>query len=226
MTGARMDMLATLRSRIARLEVGEGAHEARRVALGHAQADALLQGGLATGAPPYVRIGLQTGIHKIAALLRYLAQLTAFQLRLGGNRNLVAGSSGAMSAIVEGLRCLAVAFHLCEITHIVERESILRIDLEGLLEVVTRRLAVIAVHGVSDQQPFTTAAQQVTGRLVAVSFHCDNLPRGGVFNESEQPLPLNPDYAFTNFVTGPCNRLPHAAAGQAHLRGELVLRWQ
>ncbi len=63
------------------------------------------------------------------------------------------------------------------------------------------------------QQPFTAAAQAVTGRLVAVSFHCDNLPRsGGVFNEGDQPLALNPDYVFENFVTGPCNRLPHAAA--------------
>lgn len=62
------------------------------------------------------------------------------------------------------------------------------------------------------QQPFTAAAQAVTGRLVAVSFHCNNLPRGGVFNEGDQPLPLNPDYLFENFVTGPCNRLSHAAA--------------
>jgi chromosomal replication initiator protein len=61
------------------------------------------------------------------------------------------------------------------------------------------------------QQPFTAAAQQVTNRLVAVSFHCDQLPRGGVFNEGDLPLPLNPDYVFENFVTGPCNRLPHAA---------------
>src|SRR5437588_8577246 len=61
------------------------------------------------------------------------------------------------------------------------------------------------------QQPFTAAAQQITGRLVAVTFHCENLPRGGVFSEGDQPLPLNPDYVFENFVTGPCNRLPHAA---------------
>ena len=62
------------------------------------------------------------------------------------------------------------------------------------------------------QQPFTAAAQAVTGRLVAVTFHCNHLPRGGVFNEGDEPLPLNPDYTFENFVTGPCNRLSHAAA--------------
>src|SRR5688500_1811860 len=64
------------------------------------------------------------------------------------------------------------------------------------------------------QQPFTAAAQSVTGRLVAVSFHCDNLPRagGGVFNDTDQPVLLNPDLTFDNFVTGPCNRLPHAAS--------------
>src|SRR4051812_14150576 len=63
------------------------------------------------------------------------------------------------------------------------------------------------------QQPFTAAAQAVTGRLVAVSFHCDNLPRsGGVSTEGAQPLALTPDYVFETFVTGPCTRLPHAAA--------------
>jgi chromosomal replication initiator protein len=61
------------------------------------------------------------------------------------------------------------------------------------------------------QQPFNSAAQQVTGRLIVVSFHCESLGRGGVFNEGDQPLPLNPDYVFETFVTGPCNRLPHAA---------------
>jgi chromosomal replication initiator protein len=62
------------------------------------------------------------------------------------------------------------------------------------------------------QQPFTAAAQQVFNRLVAVSFHCENLPAGGVFNDADQPLLLNPDYTFENFVVGPCNRLPHAAS--------------
>src|SRR4051812_6051750 len=62
------------------------------------------------------------------------------------------------------------------------------------------------------QIPFTNAAQAVTNRLVSVSFHCEHLPRGGVFGgEGDEPLPLNPDYTFEHFVTGPCNRLPHAA---------------
>ncbi|CCE04074.1 conserved hypothetical protein [Bradyrhizobium sp. STM 3843] len=50
MTGARMDTLARLRSRIARLEAGEGALDTRRAALGHHAVDATLQGGLALGA--------------------------------------------------------------------------------------------------------------------------------------------------------------------------------
>jgi len=62
------------------------------------------------------------------------------------------------------------------------------------------------------QQPFTHAAQIVFARLVSVSFHCENLPSGGVFNDQDQPMILSPDYTFENFVVGPCNRLPHAAS--------------
>jgi chromosomal replication initiator protein len=82
----------------------------------------------------------------------------------------------------------------------------------GVIQVTVQTPAQLNFCQGQCQQPFTAAAQQVTGRLVAVSFHCDNLPRGGVFNEQDQPLPLNPDYLFDNFVTGPCNRLPHAAS--------------
>jgi chromosomal replication initiator protein len=82
----------------------------------------------------------------------------------------------------------------------------------GVIQVHVSTAAQLAFCQSQLQQPFTQAAQQVTGRLVAVSFHCDKLARGGVFNEGDQPLPLNPDYLFENFVTGPCNRLPHAAA--------------
>ena len=82
----------------------------------------------------------------------------------------------------------------------------------GVIQVTVATPAQLNFCQSQCQQPFTAAAQQVTGRLVAVSFHCNNLPRGGVFNEGEQPVPLNPDYTFEHFVTGPCNRLPHAAA--------------
>src|SRR5450432_898109 len=82
----------------------------------------------------------------------------------------------------------------------------------GVIQVIVATAAQLNFCQSQCQQPFTSAAQQVTGRLVAVSFHCENLPRGGVFNEGEQPMLLNPDYAFDHFVTGPCNRLPHAAS--------------
>src|SRR5687767_6046866 len=81
----------------------------------------------------------------------------------------------------------------------------------GVIQVVVTSAAQLHFCQHQCQAPFTAAAQSVTGRLVSVSFHCDSLPSGGVFNEGDQPLPLNPDYTFENFVTGPCNRLPHAA---------------
>jgi protein ImuA len=50
MTGARMSTLATLRGTIGRLEAGGVRHDGMRVTLGHAAADAMLQGGLVRGA--------------------------------------------------------------------------------------------------------------------------------------------------------------------------------
>src|SRR6185295_11512833 len=82
----------------------------------------------------------------------------------------------------------------------------------GVIQVTVATPAQLNFCQSQCQQPFTAAAQAVTGRLVSVSFHCEHLPRGGVFNEGDQPLPLNPDYIFEQFVTGPCNRLPHAAS--------------
>jgi chromosomal replication initiator protein len=82
----------------------------------------------------------------------------------------------------------------------------------GIIQVTVATPAQLNFCQSQCQQPFTVAAQALTGRLIAVSFHCNNLPRGGVFNEGDEPLPLNPDYVFENFVTGPCNQLPHAAS--------------
>jgi len=83
---------------------------------------------------------------------------------------------------------------------------------QGVIQVLVQTPAQLNFCQSQCQQPFTSAAQVALGRLVSVSFHCENLPSGGVFNEGDQPLILNPDYAFDNFVVGPCNRLPHAAS--------------
>jgi chromosomal replication initiator protein len=82
----------------------------------------------------------------------------------------------------------------------------------GVIQVLVNTAAQLNFCQNTCQQPFTAAAQAATGRLVAVTFHFENLSRGGVFQESDQPLPLSPDYTFDQFVTGPCNRLPHAAS--------------
>ncbi|MFQ5590603.1 MAG: chromosomal replication initiator protein DnaA [Phycisphaerae bacterium] len=68
------------------------------------------------------------------------------------------------------------------------------------------------------QAAFAEAAQAATSRLVAVTFACDarsdsetasaDIP----FPTPNEELPLNPDLTFDHFVTGPCNRLAHAAA--------------
>src|SRR3979490_2075140 len=50
MSGARTNTLAVLRGNIERIESHGDAYTAHRVALGHADADATLQGGLALGA--------------------------------------------------------------------------------------------------------------------------------------------------------------------------------
>ncbi|MEA2793713.1 MAG: protein ImuA, partial [Bradyrhizobium sp.] len=50
MTGARTNTLATLRGSIERIEAHGDAYTPGRIALGHAEADATLQGGLAVGA--------------------------------------------------------------------------------------------------------------------------------------------------------------------------------
>jgi chromosomal replication initiator protein len=59
---------------------------------------------------------------------------------------------------------------------------------------------------------FTEAAQTATGRLVSVCFLTPAEPAA----EPQTPQPAQPakfsaDYTFETFVTGPCNRLAHAA---------------
>lgn len=83
----------------------------------------------------------------------------------------------------------------------------------GVIQVTVPTVAQLSFSQNQLQQPFTHAAQEATGRLVAVSFHCEHVTRGGVFTDSnDAPLPLNPDYTFEQFVAGPSNRLAHAAS--------------
>lgn len=65
---------------------------------------------------------------------------------------------------------------------------------------------------------FAEATQAATGRLVSVVFQHDDTPEDGLvsadplFPGPDEELLLNPDSTFDHFVTGPCNRLAHAAA--------------
>ncbi len=73
MTGARTNTLATLRGSIERIEAHGDACMSDRVALGHADADAALQGGLAVGA-----------MHEVFAEGRQSAAATGFIVGLAG----------------------------------------------------------------------------------------------------------------------------------------------
>jgi protein ImuA len=73
MTGARTNTLANLRGRIERIEALGEAYAPDRVTLGHAEADATLQGGLAVGA-----------MHEVFAEGRQSAAATGFVAGLAG----------------------------------------------------------------------------------------------------------------------------------------------
>src|SRR3954469_5422382 len=58
----------------------------------------------------------------------------------------------------------------------------------GVIQVTVATPAQLNFCQSQCQQPFIHAAQSILNRLVAVSFHCDNLPTGGVFNDQDQPM--------------------------------------
>ncbi|MBI4717048.1 MAG: chromosomal replication initiator protein DnaA [Planctomycetes bacterium] len=89
----------------------------------------------------------------------------------------------------------------------------------GVLEILARNPAQCRYLEQHCARVFTEAAQAATGRLVSVSFRAEveadddrHAADGYAFEDEREQLRLKPDYTFEHFVTGPCNRLAHAAA--------------
>ncbi|KPK85783.1 MAG: hypothetical protein AMJ81_02785 [Phycisphaerae bacterium SM23_33] len=80
----------------------------------------------------------------------------------------------------------------------------------GLLEIQAPGIREQAYCQQHATRLFTEAAQAATGRLVSVCFLANSAAPLAA-SQLEPDLTLNEDYTFENFVTGPCNRLAHAA---------------
>ncbi len=89
----------------------------------------------------------------------------------------------------------------------------------GVLHVRCANLPQQRYLGEHCARPFSEAAQQETGRLISVRFSVPDALRLPGSQSQDPPsfvseagsLPLNPEYTFDEFITGPCNRLAHAA---------------
>ena len=87
----------------------------------------------------------------------------------------------------------------------------------GVLTVRSRNSAQVRYLDQYCRPAFLEAAQAATGRLVTVFFapgedESPEYDEAWTYDRIEEPIRLNPDYNFTEFVTGPCNRLAHAAS--------------
>lgn len=89
----------------------------------------------------------------------------------------------------------------------------------GILEITARNSTQINYLQQRCRDPFTEAAQNITGALVVVNFIGPNgatTPQGGPTRSTgdlgSDELLLSPDHTFANFVVGPGNQLACAAA--------------
>src|SRR3984957_11342152 len=175
MTGARTNALASLRGSIERIETQGDAYSPRRVALGHAEADVTLQGGLALGAmhEVFAEAGRQ-GAVATGFVAGLAGRLTARRPLVWVRQDFTEIESGALS--MSGLAELGLDPRLLVTVRATDVDSALRTAADALacdalgvvvLEVwgETRQLDLVA------SRKLTLAAQAsgVTGLLLRVA---------------------------------------------------------
>ncbi len=85
----------------------------------------------------------------------------------------------------------------------------------GVITVVAENIPQVRYLEEHCRRAFADSAQAATGRLVTVRFESAiDLPESAPlsFENDQFGLPLVPDLSFENFITGPCNRMAHAAS--------------
>jgi protein ImuA len=175
MTGARTNALASLRGSIERIETQGDAYSPRRVALGHAEVDATLQGGLALGAmhEVFAEAGRQ-GAVATGFVAGLAGRLTARRPLVWVRQDFTEIESGALS--MSGLAELGLDPRLLVTVRATDVDSALRTAADALacdalgvvvLEVwgETRQLDLVA------SRKLTLAAQAsgVTGLLLRMA---------------------------------------------------------
>jgi protein ImuA len=175
MTGARTNALANLRGSIERIETQGDAYSPRRVALGHAEVDATLQGGLALGAmhEVFAEAGRQ-GAVATGFVAGLAGRLTARRPLVWVRQDFTEIESGALS--MSGLAELGLDPRLLVTVRATDVDSALRTAADALacdalgvvvLEVwgETRQLDLVA------SRKLTLAAQAsgVTGLLLRMA---------------------------------------------------------
>jgi len=175
MTGARTNALANLRGSIERIETQGDVYSSRRVALGHAEADATLQGGLALGAmhEVFAEAGRQ-GAVATGFVAGLAGRLTARRPLVWVRQDFTEIESGALS--MSGLAELGLDPRLLVTVRATDVDSALRTAADALacdalgvvvLEVwgETRQLDLVA------SRKLTLAAQAsgVTGLLLRMA---------------------------------------------------------